>query len=204
MLLQGPRILFNLSLSTVSIRFTVDPITWHWRLGHSATVFFDKIKSSAQLPVCKPTEHGSLCEPCQAKSKAWRFSESHNLILEPLKIIHSDLWSPLIVSNDDCKYFATFIDNFSQFTWIYPLQSKSRTFYCFIKFKCMAENLDGGVEFISNRFNHFRESNGIIQWLSCPTRMVQQKHRHIVETGLVLSILIPIFFGQVTRSIVLI
>lgn len=48
---------------------------------------------------------------------------------------------------------------------------------------------DEGGEFISNRFNHFLESNCIVRRLSCPytaqqNGLVEKKHRHIVKTGL--------------------
>lgn len=60
------------------------------------------------------------------------------------------------------RYYVVFIDNYSRFSWIYPMHHKSETFECFVKFKCLAENLlskkiksfqsDGGGEFTSNQF----------------------------------------------------
>jgi hypothetical protein len=81
------------------------------------------------------------------------------------------------------------------------LHKKSNTFECFVKFKCLVENLlskkikafqsDGGGEFTSNQFKQFLISNGIIHRISCPYTaqqigLTERKHRQIVESGLTL------------------
>jgi hypothetical protein len=38
------------------------------------------------------------------------------------------------------KYYVVFIDDWSRFTWIYPLHRKSEVFENFIKFKLLVEN----------------------------------------------------------------
>lgn len=61
------------------------------------------------------------------------------------------------------------------------MHSKSKTLACFVKFKCLAENLlskkikafqsDGGGKFTSTQFKQFLTSNGIIHcisYLNCP------------------------------------
>jgi hypothetical protein len=46
-------------------------------------------------------------------------------------IVHSDVWGiSLVISHARYKYFVTFIDDFSRYTWVYFLQSKSEVF-CF-------------------------------------------------------------------------
>jgi len=145
---------------------TATSIIWHLRLGHPAPPILNKLKQSARLPITGSIAHDSLCESCQlAKSKCLPFSESNNVTAAPLEIIHSDLWSSPVASHSGHRYYVIFIDNFSRFTWIYPLQHKSETFECFVKFKCLVENLlstrikafqsNGGGEFTSNQFKHF-------------------------------------------------
>jgi hypothetical protein len=47
----------------------------------------------------------------------------------PLHLVHSDLCGPLSsLSFSGCKYFLTFIDNFSRRTWVYFLKLKSEVF----------------------------------------------------------------------------
>jgi hypothetical protein len=212
-LLQGPSRdgLYPISLSTSTpqvrkfaafLGVTASSKTWHSRLGHPAPPIFNKIKQLAHLPVTGSTSHASLCEPCQvAKSKCLPFYDSNNVTAAPLEIIHSDLWSSPVSSLNGYRYYVVFIDNFSRFSWIYPLYSKSETFTCFVKFKCMAENLlskkikffqsDGGGEFTSNQFKNFLTTHGIQHRISCPytaqqNGLAERKHRHIVETGLAL------------------
>jgi len=81
------------------------------------------------------------------------------------------------------------------------LKHKSDVFVCFLKFKCLVENLlsrkikqlqtDGGGEFTSSQFKMFLANNGIIHRISCPytseqNGIVERKHRHVVESGLTL------------------
>lgn len=67
--------------------------------------------------------------------------EKANLYLFPLQgsrastcfeIIHSDVWvmSP-VLSHAQYRYFVTFIDDYSRFTWVYFLHSKANVFSSF-------------------------------------------------------------------------
>jgi hypothetical protein len=94
-----------------------------------------------------------------------------------------------------------FIDDWSRFTWIYPLHRKSEVFENFIKFKLLVENQfftkiiqiqsDGGGEYTSTQFQSFLSKNGIVHRKSCPytsqyNGLAECKIRHILETGLTL------------------
>lgn len=71
-----------------------------------------------------------------------------------------------------------FIDDYSCFTWMYPLPQKSDIFMCFIKFKGLVENIfsckikqfqtDNGGEYLSNNFKQFLKTHGILHRLTCP------------------------------------
>jgi hypothetical protein len=181
---------------------TATSVIWHRQLGHLAPHILNKLRQSAQLSITGSLAHDSLCEPCQvAKSKCLPIFESNNITAAHLEIIHSDLWSSHVVSNDGYRYYVLFINNFSRFSWIYPLHHKFETFACFVQFKCLVENLlskkikafqfDGGGEFTSNQFKELLSTNGIIHRISCPyttqqNGLAERKHRHIVETGLTL------------------
>lgn len=113
--------------------------------------------------------------------------------------IHSEIWCSPIKSLNGFKFYVIFIDDFSKFTWMYPLHAKSDTFQCFLKFKFFVEHqfnktikaiqTDGGGEFTSNHFKDFVHANGIIHRILCPhtsqqNGIVKRKHRHLTETGL--------------------
>ena len=47
----------------------------------------------------------------------------------PLEIVHSDICGPMQTSSiGGCKYFLTFIDDYSRKTWVYFLKHKSNAF----------------------------------------------------------------------------
>lgn len=54
------------------------------------------------------------------------FPDSKTIYMQPLQLVHSDLWGPfLILSTNGYKYYVHFIDFYSRFTWIYMLKQKS-------------------------------------------------------------------------------
>lgn len=135
------------------------------------------------------------------KAKTLPFSVSNNVTLEPLEIIHYDLWTSLVTSTIGFKYYVVFIDNFSRFTWVNPLKTKFKTFECSVKIKCLAKNLVskkikafqsyGGGEFLSTQFKSFLAFKGITHCISCPyiakqNGLAKRTHMHIVGIGLAL------------------
>ncbi|RVW45084.1 Retrovirus-related Pol polyprotein from transposon RE1 [Vitis vinifera] len=148
---------------------------WHHRLGHAST---DILAKSHRLPT-----HLSLS--CASK---------------PLELVHTDLWGLASVkSTSGARYFILFLDDYSLYTWFYPLQTKDQALLAFKKFKLQVENQfdakikclqsDNGGEFRS--FKTFLQQTGIFHRFSCPYNSaqngrVERKHRHVVETGLAL------------------
>ena len=97
------------------------------------------------------------------------------------------------------KYYVTYIDDHTSYTWFYSPRRKSNFFECFLKFQNLVENQlerrikifqsDGGGEFQSIKFQNHLSKCGILQQVSCPGTLeqngvVERKHRHIVEMGL--------------------
>jgi hypothetical protein len=62
----------------------------------------------------------SVCDACeQAKSHHLSYLISTSTFKAPSVLIFSDVWGPTYDSIGRYKYYVTFIDNFSKFTWIY-------------------------------------------------------------------------------------
>ena len=134
------------------------------------------------------------------KSHKLPFPTSQTTYSVPLQLVEADIWGPSpILSTTSYKFYITFVDVFSRFTWIYFLKRKSEALDCFIHFKTQAENQlntklkifqsDWGGEFRS--FSNFLDKYGIIHRVSCPhtsqqNGIVERKHRHVVELGLTL------------------
>jgi hypothetical protein len=129
------------------------------------------------------------------------FPKSQIVSQFPLELVHSDVWTSPIFSISGCKYYVIFVDDFSRYSWLFPLQQKSDVLPCFIKFKCLMENLlsckikqiqtDGGGEYTIHPFKQFLATHGIHHRITCPhtsqqNGIAERKHRHVIETGLAL------------------
>jgi transposase InsO family protein len=115
----------------------------------------------------------------------------------PLELVFSDVWGPACESVGRNKYYVSFIDDFSKFTWIYLLKHKSDVFQKFKEFQTLVEWLfdkkilaiqtDWGGEY--QKLNSYLKELGISHHVSCPhahqqNGSAERKHRHIVEVGL--------------------
>jgi hypothetical protein len=65
--------------------------------------------------------------------KSFSTSKSH------LELIFSDVWGPACVSIVSNKYYVSFINDFSKFTWIYLLKHKSDVLQKFQEFQNLIE-----------------------------------------------------------------
>lgn len=79
-------------------------------------------------------------------------------ILEPLQLLHMDLFGPTSIRSIDFKYFCLVItDSFSRFSWTFFLVTKDQTFQTLKEFMALIENqlnkkikgirCDNGTEF---------------------------------------------------------
>lgn len=97
--------------------------TWHQRLGHPTGSACHKLLVNLPYSGFSST---LFCKFCQmAKSCKLAFPISQFVTNKPLELIHSDVWGPSLSSSCDLKYYAIFIDDFSKYTWFYPLYFKS-------------------------------------------------------------------------------
>jgi hypothetical protein len=90
------------------------------------------------------------------------------------------------------RYYISFIDDYSKFTWIYLLRHKSKVYKYFERMfnrKIISVQSDwcGEYEHLNSLFHNV----GIAHQVSCPhthqqNRATERKHRHIVEMGLAL------------------
>jgi len=169
---------------------------WHSRLGHASQPIVSQVLQQFSLPVSGVKQLNGICEPCQLdKSKQLPFQSSPRVSMCPLDLIHSDVWSCSTKSLGGC-YYVLFIDDFSIFTWLYPIHHKSDVFSVFVQFKSLVENqfstsikqfqCDGGGEYMSTQFKNFLIHHGILHRISCPhtpqqNGVAERKHRHIME-----------------------
>lgn len=133
----------NKNYNTVALQRTKNSLDLlHRRLGHNiekvlkiilsnCNIYSQINKSSATLPsFFQARQYG--------KSHRFHFRTTETKTTKPLEVIHTDLWgaSP-VPSKYGHRYYVSFVDDWSRYTWIYPLVSKSDTFKTFIFFKEM-------------------------------------------------------------------
>ena len=117
---------------------------WHHRLGHAATEIVVQVMQSCNVSwkrnkvvVCS-----IVCLYCQmAKSHKLPTHLSLSRASKPLELIHTDIWGPaMLKSTSGAKYFILFLDDYSHYTWLYPLQTKDQALSVFKQFKLQVGN----------------------------------------------------------------
>jgi histone deacetylase 1/2 len=173
---------------------------WHSRLGHPSSPIVLRVVSRNKLPCSFESNKESVCDACQkAKSHQLPYAKSSSFSSHPLELIYSDVWGHAPESVGGKKYYVSFIDDYSKFTWIYLLKFKSEVFEKFHEFQKLVERLfDRKILTIQTdwcgeyqKLHSFFEKVGITHHVSCPhahqqNGAAERKHRHIVEVGLAL------------------
>jgi hypothetical protein len=167
-------------------------------LGHPSPSIVQHVLKNNDLPFDERSNSASVCDACQkGKMHQLPYTISSSVSKVPLELVLSDVWGPVPESIGRFKYYVSFIDDFSKFTWIYLIKHKFEVFQCFHDFHNLVERLfdrkilamqtDWGGEY--HKLNTFFQRIGISHHISCPHAHQQNgsakcKHCHIVEVGL--------------------
>ncbi|GMP43110.1 hypothetical protein CsSME_00012606 [Camellia sinensis var. sinensis] len=173
---------------------------WHLRFGH---LNFGSLKLLSSKNMVKGLPHiahtNEVCESCIlgkhhrtsfAKEVKWRATR-------PLELVHTDECGPSKpMSNGQNRYFLTFIDDYSQKTWVYFLKRKSEVFSIFKEFKAFVEKQSGyyiktlrsdqGGEYTSNAFENYCKEHGIkhqttLSYMPQLNGVAERKNRTILD-----------------------
>ena len=100
----------------------VDINVMHRRMGHVAHERIQQLVSKRQLKHIDPlTGKPQFCEPCtMGKMRKLPFkSKDSYMSSRPLEIIHSDIGRPITpATREGYRYWITFIDRHTRFTWV--------------------------------------------------------------------------------------
>jgi transposase InsO family protein len=154
---------------------------WHRRLGHINQQSLLKLSN-----VVSGIDKGDLkietelCETCiEGRQHKAPFPGTRNPTTRPLERVHSDLCGPINpVAYNGVKYILTFIDDWTHFTVVFGLKSKSEVFN-YIKLyearvtsrfnsKISIFRCDNGTEFVNNDVRSFFEEKGVQYELTIP------------------------------------
>jgi hypothetical protein len=125
---------------------------WHSRLGHPAFRVVAQIISKFCLPIVS-TKSDFSCSAClSSKSKQLPFPLSRTQINFPLELIYTNVWgnSPVCSLNGN-RYYISFLDAYSHYTWLFPMTHKNDALPIFIKFQ----------KYVERYFNLQNQSNQI-------------------------------------------
>ncbi|WZZ35048.1 hypothetical protein YC2023_018449 [Brassica napus] len=169
-----------------------DNLTWHARLGHPHAKAIELILPSMAFNHLE-------CEACiLGKHCRTVFPTSETRYENCFDLVHSDVWTAPCMSRDSHKYFVTFIDEKSKYTWITMIPSKGRVLEAFMNFQAYVTNQynatvkilrsDNGGEYTSNAFKSHLAKHGIVQQTSCPytpqqNGVAERKNRHLMEVA---------------------
>jgi hypothetical protein len=167
---------------------------WHFRLGHLSNNRLLLMKQ--QFPFVN-VDHSSVCDICHlAKLKKLSYKLSVNKATMCGELIHSDIWGPNSISSiHGHKYFLTAVDDFSRFTWVILLKTKSEVSILVQQFIKMIEvqfnttvktvRTDNGPEFYMPQFYASKGISHQNSFVETPQQngRVERKHQHLLNVG---------------------
>ncbi|GKA46039.1 retrovirus-related pol polyprotein from transposon TNT 1-94 [Tanacetum coccineum] len=193
---------------------------WHSRLGH---VSGSRLRFLAFTGALKKIDaHDILdCSGCKlSKFSALPFSNSVSFSNALFDLVHSDVLGPSHVSTKGgSRYYVSFIDDFTRYTWVYLMKRRSDFLRVFKEFRALVKRqhstvinwfrCDLGGEYTSNDFVGLLESDGTLYQTSCTDTpqqngVVERKHRHLVETArsfLLSADVSSVFWGEADLTV---
>jgi len=124
------------TLSDSAISFA----TLHSRLGHPNADTIKIISKLCNIPIINKTGSDFCSHCCVGKSHRLPSSPSLTEYSTPFELIYTDLWGSSLLSNTGYRYYVTFVDAHTRFTWLYVLKSKSETLTLFKEFLTLVKN----------------------------------------------------------------
>ncbi|CAI7864418.1 unnamed protein product [Closterium sp. NIES-53] len=167
-------------------------LLWHHRLGHPSLPclrgMHSRLLVSSRPRSLPPLAHSPAppCLPCvEGRQRAAPHSSSFPLTTAPLHTLLMDVWGPAHVSGQSReRYFLLVIDDYTRYTTVFPLCSKSEVIDVFIPWirtvrlqlrerfgqdlPVLRLHSDRGGEFSSNLLREFCHGEGILQSFTLP------------------------------------
>lgn len=154
---------------------------WHRRLGHVNIQAIEKMSRGLVDGLSVVDKVNKLdCKVCaECKITVNSFPKTTmNRSCELLGRVHSDVCEMPKLSYGGKKYFITFIDDYSRFVAVYPLETKGEAVEAWLKYKAKVERQtgkkikvlrsDNGKEYVNNRMREDLERCGIAHETSVP------------------------------------
>ncbi|WZZ44914.1 hypothetical protein YC2023_041173 [Brassica napus] len=183
---------YSCSFTSVSGSSLSKNALWHARLGHPHN-------KALKLMLPGVSFENNECEACiLGKHCKTVFTKSTTVYEKCFDLIHSDVWTAPCLSRDNQKYYVTFIDEKSKYTWLTLIPTKDRVLDAFKNFQSYVTNhynakikifrSDNGGEYTGQAFKLHLSQHGILHQTSCPytpqqNGVAERKNRHLMEVA---------------------
>ena len=182
--------------NNVSFAYMLDSVSlWHGRLAHIGLSTMKRMIKCGLISC--DVDKFKKCEICVKSKMIKKPFKSVERNLDLLELVHTDICELNgILTRGGNRYFITFIDDSSRFTYVYLLKHKDAAFNVFKVYKAEVENhlgkkikiirSDRGGEYFSNEFIVFCEDHSIIHECSAPRTpeqngLAERKNRTFLE-----------------------
>ncbi|KAD6454380.1 hypothetical protein E3N88_09086 [Mikania micrantha] len=180
-----------------------DTWSWHRRMGHIHIRKMNYLVHN-HLVDGVHVKHFRLPDVCVSCKKGKQKRRSHKSktvfsIDKPLELLHMDLFGPINVKSIGGESYCFVVtDDFSRFSWVLFLKTKSETYENFVLIVNRLETLyklrvrrvrsDNGTEFKNQNMEAFCDSKGIQQQFSAPYEpqmngVAERKNRTLIESA---------------------
>ena len=125
----------SLSLPILSAAFatTTSSTTWHRRLGHPERDALMQLSHSTDIR-CTRAHDDHVCHACQLGRHVRLPFYSSLHAARIFDLVHCDLWTSPIISISGYNYYLVVVDDFSHYSWTFPLRAKSDAFPVILHF----------------------------------------------------------------------
>ena len=115
-------------------------ILWHKRLGHISREMMERLIKN-EIMTSLDFSYFISCVECIKGKYTKVKKKGASRATELLECIHSDIWGPYSIPTiNGHKYFISFIDDFSRYSYVYLIREKSEALDVFMIYKAEVEN----------------------------------------------------------------
>lgn len=159
---------------------------WHQRFGHLgytglAQLVRNQMVTGIQVKADDFEQAGKeVCQPCvQAKQTRIPFPTSTSTTKNPMELVHMDVCGPLPVQSlGGSRYFATFLDDYSKFSVVVPVNNKSdvsevvkrtiKQLETQTGHQLKTVRTDRGGEYLNHSLRSYFDSKGVLHQTTAP------------------------------------
>lgn len=176
---------------------------WHQRLAHlNAQQLKQLVLKEMAIGIKIPkSANTSFCEGCvEGKIHRKPFKSIGEIRTKRrLQLVHSDVCGPMRTKSiDGCRYFVTFIDDYSRCCKVYFMKQKCEVLDKFKEFEMIFTNecgqnigrlrTDNGGEYVSKEFEEYLKTKGIHHETTVPytpeqNGVAERKNRTLIEAA---------------------